>query len=486
MIAGVSVYRFQGLPMIASHRQCIAALLLLAGTAQSPADPLRPLPANPRYFTTGDGKAVLLAGSHTWSNFHNPGPAAGEAPFDYGAYLDFLQSHNHNFFRLWACALPHGNERCAPFPWPRTGPGVATDGAPRFDLRRFDPAFFDLLRSRVVQAQQRGIYVAVMLFDGLGVEFGRHLTDGYPLDAGNNINGITAPGATSQDLSRPEVTAIQDAYVRQVIDTVNDLDNVLYEIANEAGGYSTRWQYHMVELVKQIEAGKPKQHPVGMTWQHKGGSEQALNASPADWISPGADLPPEASGAKVIINDTDHSFFYTYMLAAGQEGQREWAWENFTRGNNLAFMDPYLWLMPGRNAPNGRALDPYWNQIRDALTDIRNYSTKVELAGMTPHADLLVEGGFCLANPGREYLVFAPGSTQGSSRLARAYDRVTSVFFGRSFSLKAVPGTYRYEWFNPSIHRIEASGSLTVADGGHSFTAPFHGAAVLWLRKASP
>jgi hypothetical protein len=469
----------------ASHRLCIATLLL-AATAQSPAEPLRVLPANPRYFTSGDGKAVLLAGSHTWSNFHNLGPEAGEAALDYDAYLDFLKSRNHNFFRLWACALPHGTEtRCAPFPWQRTGPGRATDGGPRFDLHKFDQAYFDLLRSRVAGAQQRGIYVAVMLFDGFGVELLRRPTDGYPLDQGNNINGISAPGTTSQELSRPEVTAIQDAYVGQVIDTVNDLDNVLYEIANEAGGYSTRWQYHMIELVRQIESRKPKQHPVGMTWQYKGGSEEALTDSPADWISPGERL-PQASGAKVIINDTDHSFYYTYMLDAGPEGQREWAWKNFTRGNNLAFMDPYLWIMPGRNAPNGRTLDPYWNEIRNALTDVRRYSTKVDLAGMTPHAELLADGGFCLANPGREYLVFAPGSVQGSSTPARAFARVTSAFFGRSFALQAASGTYSYEWFNPSTHRVAATGSVTLADGGHSFTAPFHGAAVLWLRKASP
>ena len=30
------------------------------------------------------------------------------------------------------------------------------------------------------------------------------------------------------------ITALQEAYVRKVVDTVNDLDNVLYEISNES------------------------------------------------------------------------------------------------------------------------------------------------------------------------------------------------------------------------------------------------------------
>ena len=56
----------------------------------------------------------------------------------------------------------------------------------------------------------------------------------------NNINGIngdpsnTGNGDTIQTTSEPAaVLAAQQAYVRKVIDTVGDLDNVLYEISNE-------------------------------------------------------------------------------------------------------------------------------------------------------------------------------------------------------------------------------------------------------------
>jgi len=38
-----------------------------------------------------------------------------------------------------------------------------------------------------------------------------------------------------------------------VIDTVNDLDNVLYEISNESDGNSEAWQYHMINFVKSYE-----------------------------------------------------------------------------------------------------------------------------------------------------------------------------------------------------------------------------------------
>jgi len=55
----------------------------------------------------------------------------------------------------------------------------------------------------------------------------------------NNINGVdgdphsTDSGRAIHTLALPTVTALQEAYVRKVVDTVNDLDNVLYEIGNE-------------------------------------------------------------------------------------------------------------------------------------------------------------------------------------------------------------------------------------------------------------
>src|SRR5436190_19410273 len=107
--------------------------------------PLRVHPTNPRYFTDGSGKAIYLTGSHTWVNFKDYGTSDPPPAFDYERFLDFLQDHNHNFFRLWSWELPRSTSgrsaemwHRSPFPWPRTGPGTATDGKPRFDLSQLD------------------------------------------------------------------------------------------------------------------------------------------------------------------------------------------------------------------------------------------------------------------------------------------------------------------------------------------------------------
>jgi len=149
---------------------------------EAAAGPLVVSVANPRYFAAasqnGDPTAVYLTGSHIWNNLHDglgPGGSCADSPEqnDYRAYLDFLRGHGHNFIRLWrwehfkSQAAGGGFHLCmSPQPWLRTGPGAATDGKPKFDLSRFDPAYFRRLRDRIVAAGREGIYVAVMLFDG--------------------------------------------------------------------------------------------------------------------------------------------------------------------------------------------------------------------------------------------------------------------------------------------------------------------------------
>jgi len=263
--------------------------------------PLRVLKGNPRYFTDDSGRAVYLTGSHTWSNLVDIGPKDPPPKFDFTACLDWMQKLNHNFIRMWTWEPVTWNTKAnrekklhtsAPQPWARTGPGKALDGKPKFNLKKFNPTYFGRLCHRISQARDRGIYVSVMLFEGWAMQFSSGAWEGHPFHKQNNINGINGDqnedgkGLEFHTLANPEVTALQEAYVRKVIDTVNDFDNVLYEISNENHPPSTQWQYHMIRYIKKYEKGKPKQHPVGMTFQYRGGKNETLFNSPADWISP--------------------------------------------------------------------------------------------------------------------------------------------------------------------------------------------------------
>jgi hypothetical protein len=437
--------------------------------------PLRVHPTNPRYFTDGSGKAIFLTGSHTWSSLQDYTYAELPSPptLDYAAYVAFLKRHNHNFFRLWAWEnafnpdAQQGTITYDPMPYQRPGPGTALDGKPKFDLTLFNSSYFDRMRTRTLAAGEAEIYVSVMLFEGFSIEgkgnIGGDPWQGHPFNPKNNINGIDGGGsAGAHTLSDPAVTAFQETYVRKVIDTVNDLDNVLYEITNEdsATPANTAWQTHMIHFIKSAEAAKPRQHPVGMTRQWPG-DDTALFESPADWISPGAKL-LTADGRKVILNDTDHSYFWTGLKADGPAAQRAWVWENFTRGSQCLFMDPYLDPShdPGRNDPIGGSPDPYWDTIRDAMGRTRAYATRMNLAAMAPH-EALASTGFCLADPGKEYLVYLPAGGEVTVDLAPS------------------AGPFHVEW----MHAVEGTITHGETTGGAQrvFTAPFAGDAVLYL-----
>ncbi len=458
-----------------------------AGTGAT--GPLRALASNPRYFTDGSGKAILLTGSQTWDTFQDTDQSSSPAPFDFTAYVNFLKSHGHNVTILWRKDLPTycnwgagGTWHMTPFPWKRTGGSsgtlVASDGVPAFDLTQLDQAYFDRLRARVIQLQQNGIYAIVELFDGLGLISNRCSNDGYPFTGGNNVNGVDDGGGTnSMTMGSPNtITNYQDAFVQKVIDTVNDQPNVLWEISEEAPGNSTWWQGHMISLIHTYEAGKPAQHPVGFPYV-TGASDSLLYNSDADWVAPGARISPTSScgsgtpACKVNINDSDHSYFGMWNDSA--QTNRNYVWENFTNGDSVMFMDPYViyWTSGNRNLcpspTNGVCTGPdsRWNNLRDDLGYTLTYANKMDLAKMTPQGSLS-STGFCLADnvaTGAEYLVYAPNG--GSITV----------------NLSATARTLSVEWLNPSSGAITTGGTIAGGSANQSFTPPFSGDAVLYL-----
>jgi hypothetical protein len=442
--------------------------------------PLRAHPSNPRYFTDGSGRAIFLTGAHTWANLQDTG-IAPIPRFDWAAYLAMMKSHNHNFMRLW------GWQQTAWAPWTpdkilfeptlyvRTGPGNALDGGLRFDLKKFNPDYFDRMRARVTECRDRGIYCAVQLFQGFSYNrphnCGVQTWSGHPYNAENNINGLNGDknGDGQPDLGDSEVREAHAAYLKKIVDTVDDLDNVLYEVVNEGGGKD--WDWWIVDTMHRLETEKGKRHPVGLTGAGAETMEEMM-ASPAEWISPfGRQFlfdPPAWDGRKVSVNDTDHLW--------GHGGAVTWAWKSFVRGHNTLLMDSWD-PIAGAPCPEvnwgpkpgyplrdlNRRDDPTWEPVRQALGLTRQYANRMDLASTKPNNEL-AGTGYCLANPEREFLVYLPEG-----------DRV-------DVDLSHASGTLTAEWMHPVTGAITLGGTV---EGGKQlrFDVPFVGPAVLYLRK---
>jgi Family of unknown function (DUF6298) len=482
----------------------------LSGSSITPAaGPLVVSETNPRYFAVEsdnapDRRMVYLTGSHVNNNFHDgsgPGTDCADTPEpnDFRGYLEFLEERGHNFIRLWRWEQFRSQVAggafhfcMTPQPWSRTGPKTARDGKPKFDLSRFDPAYFDRLRDYAIAAGNEGIYVSVMLFEG----FGLHLSlapdnvEGHPFYAANNVNGIGIASINDYQVLPldPRVQALQEAYIRKVVYTVQDLPNVLYEVANESSGGgsiedaefldaiglseppdwgdSTQWQYWVIDFLKRYEAQMGyARHPVGMTMQYPVRDQSKVNDvlfdGPADWISPGFDDvdspmqnsrwytdPPANDGTKVIISDTDH---YSPM-----KSDALWAWKSFLRGHNPILYD--LGIVTGVNPPDPFSGNPSFASLepaRHAMGDTLRFAREIDLAGMEPRGDLS-STGYALANPGEEYLVLQPGETAEPLTVALEVN------------------TYSVRWH--SVRSREAKGAdkaIVENPGGTTFEAPF-------------
>lgn len=421
-------------------------------------------PVNPRYFTDQSGRVVYLTGSHTWlSVLDGKGPSGKQTPED-NSFLDFIVAHGHNFTRLWAFE----NDGfvfadVTPNVYLRTGPGLASDKMPKYDLTRLNQAYFDRLKSRVKAAKERGIYVAVVFFGHSG-----NLNRDIFFKKENNINDIDGdPNADgyaieTRTLQVPAVTALQEAYVKRVIETVNDFDNVMYEIACESGPETTEWQYHLIKLIKQQEAKMPKQHLVGMSSDGgyvKGDDTERLFKSDADWICPGWNTdtsciymtdPPAATGEKIIMVDTDHLW--------GIGGDYRWVWKSFLRGLQPNYMDPYVEYDSGATWGSTQG---QFDSARRAMGITLKVANQINLASMIPHNELS-STKYCLADPGTAYLVYLPDGGYAT------------------IDLTDVNSKMKVQWIKPGDGTI-ISGKKIKGGKKQEFTAPFSGDAVLYI-----
>jgi hypothetical protein len=150
-------------------------------------------------------------------------------------------------------------------------------------------------------------------------------------------------------------------------------------------------------------------------------------------------------------------------------------------------MDPYtfslqdIWPLP-TTLDDPEQARPYqnhpsqseWPLIRRSMGYTRRYAQKVNLVAMVPRGDL-ASSGYCLANPGVEYLVYLPATkVRAGSLLSGWFKEKVTV------DLSAIHGKATVEWFIPTTEKILVRGAI-IGGSKREFTAPTGGDAVLYL-----
>ena len=244
-----------------------APLLLAALLPAAAPEPLALDPKNPHYFLFRGKPTVLITSGEHYGAVIN-------TDFEYGKYLETLAADGLNLTRLWVgpyCEPPGAfniaENTLAPkagkviFPWARSQMPGYPNGGSKFDLSKWDDAFFSRLKAFVGSAGKVGVVVEVNLFCPFYEESMWKLS---PLHEANNVNGLgKVPRTDVYTLDRHGgLLKVQEEMVRKVVGELKDFDNVYYEICNEPyfGGVTLAWQHHIADTIVDAEKALPHRH----------------------------------------------------------------------------------------------------------------------------------------------------------------------------------------------------------------------------------
>lgn len=148
------------------------------------------------------------------------------------------------------------------------GPPYEPVGGGKVDLFRWHAPFWNRFRQLTVYAKNKGVRFEVDLVDGWACknseDWHEHNLKGYhPWLPTNNVQGLDAYadcGKVEVGVGQPGTPmAVYEQWVRKIVDTVGDLDNVTWHDGNEiilVSGYTPAWSAGLANVARDQEARK--------------------------------------------------------------------------------------------------------------------------------------------------------------------------------------------------------------------------------------
>jgi len=467
---------------------CLVSGLLASSATAVAGEALALHPRNPRYLVYRGQPTVLVGSGEHYGAVLNP-------DLDYRTYLETLAADGLNLTRVFVGSYL---ERSGDFgiaqntlapapgralvPWARSAePGYALGGK-KFDLDRWDPAYFDRLHGFVAAAREASVVVEVTLFSS-------HYGGGWeqsPLHVSNNVNGVgDVRKERANTLDNGNLRARQEALVRKIVSELRDADNVYFEVQNEP------WADRPVTvdiLHPYIEPGEMKAE--GMFWQNRVDLADAASLEWQAWIASVVADQERQQGSRHLVaqnyanfryplKDVDPAisivnFHYAWPEAAslnlrleralgfdesgfaGREDAtyRRQAWEFLLSGGSVFSHLDYSFAV-GRE--DGTAVSPAPGggspALRRQLGVLKTFLLGFDLPALASRPDLVVvaPGAYvrCLADPGAAYALYVAGD--GDTTLV----------------LELPAGRYRAEWVAVLTGGIVDSSTLD-HDGGRA------------------
>jgi hypothetical protein len=438
---------------LAPHLMALTCLVLAISGGAAAEKPLALHPDNPHYFLFRGKPTVIVTSAEHYGAVLN-------LDFDYQKYLDELAAHKLNNTRTFSGAYVEDSKSfgiarntLAPAtgrficPWARSDtPGYAAGGN-KFDLSRWDEAYFRRLRDFLAQASKRGVIVEMNLFCPFYDESQWKIS---PMNSANNTNGVGK--VQRNDVYTLDknggLMAVQEAMVKKIVSELNEFDNLYYEVCNEPyfGGVTMDWQHRIVDTIVAAEKPLPHKHLVSMNIAN--GSKKVERPHPAvsvfnfHYASP-PDTVALNYGLNKVIGDNETGFKGTADTHYRME-----AWEFILAGgglyNNLDYSFAvghedgtfeYPPKQPGGGNRGFRHQMRLLSEFIHGFDFVRMKPDKSVIAGPLPKG----ARALALVESGRQYAIY--------------------VFGGESveLKLKLPTGRYAVAWLDPVSGKTEKS-----------------------------
>ena len=449
----------------------LRSILLLAAALLAPslalAEPVKPVtlhPENPHYLLfRGKPRVLVTSGEHYGAVLNRD--------FDYRRYLDELHAKGLNLTRTFSGTYREvpssfGIEQntLAPLaadrficPWARSGSPGAGDGGNKFDLEKWNTAYFERLKDFLAYAAEREIVVELSLFCAI---YDDGLWNVNPMNARNNVNGI---GKTKRlepyTLKDPKLTAVQEAFVRKIVAELADFDNVYYEICNEQyfAGVTPEWVARIARTIADAEAAFPHKHLIAENIAN--GKAKVAKPTPHvsifnfHYASPPDTVPLNYGLGKALADDE------TGFKGTGDFWYRREGWEFLLSGGAIYSSLDYSFTcaQPDGSFKVTRSPGGGGAALRGQLAVLKEFVEGFDFIRMKPDAgQVKSKRGTvrALVQEGRAYAIYYHGPSPAE------------------ITLPLPAGKYRVEWINTKTGAIDQSEDLDHAGGGRTVVSP--------------
>ena len=444
------------------------------------AEPIALHPENPHYFLWRGEPTILVTSGEHYGALLN-------LDFDYVRYFDALKrdglNHTRTFsgvYREVPSSFGITDNPLAPkpnryvCPWARSDEPGYYDGGSKFDLSRWDPAYFERLKDFMRQAQARGIVVEMTLFCPMYTE---ELWTASPMNAANNVNGIgDCERNEIYTLQHQDLTDVQLAVTRKIVGELREFDNLYYEVCNEPyqRPVALDWQHKIVEAIVAAEKDSPSKHLISMNIAN--GREKVEGPHPAVSIfNFHYCVPPDAVtinyGLNGVIGENETGF-----RGRGDVLYRTEAWDFLLAGGGLFNNLDYSFTPEHPDGTLGDYRSPGGGSpgLRRQLGILKRFLEGFDFVRMRPDPSIvrrvvpeLTAGA--LAEPGTAYAVYLHVPLPAKPKQLEQYLRDG---IDATLSLELPEGKYLAEWVDTKTGEVQKRTTLHHTGGNRELKSP--------------